>query len=144
MSLVKDMIQQLVNEGKVSNSFTVRGIRFEMENLTTEEQLLADGLVDISKIAEKYQADKDISVLPDMIQKYRTIAQVTFAIKKVNGQSPVDEQAAPSEQFKQRLEFKDELIQLGTAMLDELIDNYRSLVAKQKDFLDDVEENVKK
>lgn len=143
MSLVKDAIQSMIQKGKIQHDFEMNGTKITMEVLTTEEQLLADSLVDPEKIKDKYGADQ-LNTFRDTIEKYRTIAQIAFSIKKVNGKSPVDTKATLSDQFVQRIEFRDELNELDVVMLDLMIGEYRRLIDKQRSFLEKVEENAKK
>lgn len=144
MSLVKSALQSLAEKGKVTHSFTIKDTKFEMESLTTEEQILSDGLVDIDTLKKKYDTKQRISTYPDMIAKYRSLAQIAFAIKKINNEPPVDTEKTYSEQFIARLEFRDELSQLDPVMLDEIIKEYKKLGSKQRDFYDNFEENVGK
>lgn len=143
MSLVKEAIASMIQKGKIQHEFEMSGTRFVMEILTTEEQLLADSLVNPEQIKEKYGAD-NLNTFRDTIDKYRTISQIAFAIKKVNGRSPVDSKLTLVEQFAQRVEFKEELAELDVVMLDQLIIEYRRLIDKQRSFLEKVEDNAKK
>lgn len=144
MSLVKDAIKSLAAKGKVDSEFTILGTKFVMEALTMEEQLITDGFVDIDVMKKKYDTEDRISTYPDMIGKCRSMAMVTFAIKKVNNISPVDETLSAAEQFKQRVELRDELMELGPAVIDQLIQKYNALAMKQKEFFADLEGNVGK
>lgn len=144
MSLVKEALESLAQKGKLEHDCTILGIKFVLEPLSTEEQILADGIVDVESLKKKYGATEDFNTYADTVGKYRTLAQLMFAVKKVNGASPVDLNASLQEQFKQRLEFRDELSNLSTTIIDELTINYRKLLNKQKDFFDNLEENVGK
>lgn len=144
MSLVASAIRGLAEKGRLTKESTVKDVKFELEILTTEEQLLADGMVDTDALKKKYGAGDVYSTYPDTISKMRTLAILTFAIKKVNGAPVVDEEKTIVEQFKQRLEFKDELAELGTVIVDKLYKDYRSLTDQQRELFADIEENVEK
>lgn len=144
MSLVKKAIQSLVQTGKIVHEFNIGDVKFVMEPLDSEEQILADGLVDIDHLKEKYNTEKRVSTYPDMIGKYRSISQVAFAIRKVNGEDTIDKSLSAKEQFKQFLEFRDDLGKLSTSMIDQLVSEYRKLNKKQIEFFDDFEDNVGK
>lgn len=137
MSLVAAAIKSLIEKGDVFHETTIHGIKFEMGVLSSEEQILADGLVDMDKIREKYKAETSfVTTFRDTVEKFRTIALVAFAVKKVNGQSPVDAGASLQEQYKQRVEFRDELLGLPTPVQDKLTREYNQLLLKQAEFLD--------
>lgn len=143
MSLVKDVIESVAREGEMTHEFTIKGLKFVIHNLSTEEQILADGMVDTAKIRNKYGA-KNLMTLADTIQKYRTVAMVALATKTLNGKSPVDENTSLEDQYKQRTEFIDELMSLGGAFMDAIIKEYNQLGVKEREFYKDVEENLKK
>jgi len=143
MSLVKDVIESVARKGEITHEFTVKGLQFVIRSLATEEQILADGMVDTGKIRKKYGAE-NLMTLSDTIQKYRTIAMVALATKTINGKSPVDEEASLEEQYKQRQEFVDELMSLGSAFMDNVIREYNKLGVKEREFFSDVDENIKK
>jgi hypothetical protein len=143
MSLVKDAIKSLVEKGKITHDFEIHGMKFSMEVLTSEEQLLADSLVDPDYFNKKFKAD-NVNTFRDTMDKHRLISQMALAIRTVDGKSPVDKDAPLSEQFKQRVEFKDEIIELDVVTLDQLVSEYNTLVLKHREFLRGVNENVKK
>ena len=144
MSLVKDILKGLAEKGKVEHEFTLNGIKFVMEPLTTEEQILTDGLVSTESLKEKYGTGKEFGTYNDTIIKLRTVSQLTFAIKSVNGKPPVDESQSLTEQFKQRIEFRDELNELGPHVIDELGKEYRAMLKKNRELFENLEENVEK
>lgn len=143
MSLVKDAIRSIVEKGIIEHEFTIQDTKFVIRSLTTEEQFLADGMVDSNRLREKYKTDKLIT-LNDTIQKHRTISMVALATKLVNGHSPVDENESLENQFKQRLELRDELMSLGSGYMDQIITEYNKLKQKEAKFYQNVEENVEK
>jgi hypothetical protein len=144
MSLVKAALEGLVIKGKIDHEFTIHGTKFEMELLSTEEIFLADALVDFKSLKEKYGADERFQIMGDGIVKQRSLSQMTFAIKKVNGQSPVDETLPVEEQFKQRMEFRDELASLEVTIYDQIVDSYNKLVKKRDALFEDLDETAKK
>lgn len=143
MSLVKEAILSVAREGEITHEFTIKGLKFVIKALSTEEQILADGMVDTSRIRSKYGAE-NLMTLSDTIQKYRTIAMIALATKTLNGTSPVDENASLEEQYKQRREFIDELMSLGSGFMDAIIKEYTQLGIKERNFYKDLEENIKK
>lgn len=144
MSLVQAFLKDLTTKGKVSTTFDLAGLKFEITLLTTEQQLLADSLVDIDNIKKKYGATEHTYTFPDVIDKCRAISKLTFAIKSINGVSPVDLAATPDKQFQQRLELRDEITALNGVVIDELLQHYNVLVEREKDFFERLEENTKK
>lgn len=143
MSLVGDMIKSVAQEGEIVHKFTIKKLKFVMSPLKLDQLIIADGMIDIDKLREKYGA-KDLVILNDTIQKARTIALVTLATKTVNGKPPVDVEATKEEQFKQLEEFRDELMDAGSAFVDRLIVEYNKMVNKEKEFFADLDENVEK
>lgn len=143
MSLVKDVIESVARNGEVTHEFSVKGLKFVIGSLSTEEQILADGMVDTAKIRKKYGAE-NLMTLSDTIQKYRTIAMVALATKTLNGKCPVDENAKLEEQYKQRTEFIDELMSLGSGFMDAVIKEYSQLSIKEREFYKDIEANLEK
>lgn len=144
MSLVKDAIESLAKEGKITHEFTLRGIKFEMELLTTEELFLADALVNFKELKEKFGADDRFQVLGDSIGKQRSLSQMAYAVRKVNGKSPVDETLPVEKQFEQRMEFREELSTLEGKMYDQIVGEYNKLIEKRNAMFEDLDENVKK
>lgn len=143
MSLVKSAIESLVMKGKITHDFELQGIQFSMQILSTEEQLIADSLVDPDYLGKKYKT-KNLNTFRDTMDKHRLISQMALAIRTVNGESPVDASLSLEEQFKQRIEFKEEISGLDVVMLDRLIAEYNELISKQRQFLAKAEENIKK
>lgn len=143
MSLVKDLIQSVAKEGEITHEFSIKGLKFVLRALSTEEQFLADGMVNTTRLREKYGA-KNLMTLNDTIQKHRTIAMVALATKTINGKSPVDSAESKEKQFEQREELRDELMELDSRMMDEIIREYNQLTRKQVDFYTNFEENVEK
>lgn len=143
MSLVGDIIKSVAREGEIQHEFNVKGTRFVFRPLNLDEMLIADGMIDMDKLRKKYGA-KDLVVLNDTIQKARTVALVALATKTVNGKKPVDEKVTKEEQFKQLEEFRDELMDAGTAFVDRLIVEYNRMVDKERDFFADLDENAEK
>lgn len=143
MSLLKEAIQSLINKGKITHEFTLQGMKFEMRVLTTEELLLSEGMVDPDKLKEKYKAES-VNTFRDTIDKFRVASKLSFAISKIDGKSPVDEKALLPDQFKQRLEFRDEILSMTTSMVDHLTLESNKCADKQREFLSNVEENTGK
>lgn len=143
MSLVGDLIKSVAQEGEIIHEFTIKGLKFVMHPLSLDKVLIADGMIDMANLRKRHGV-KDLVVLNDTIQKARTIALVALATKTVNGKPPVDEAATKEEQFKQLEEFRDELMGLGAGFVDKLILEYNKLVAKEKDFFADLENNTEK
>lgn len=143
MSLVGDIIKSVAKEGEITHEFSIKKINFVFRPLNLDEMIIADGMIDIEKIRKKYGA-KDLIVLNDTIQKARTIALVTLATKTVNGKQPVDKNASLEDQFKQLEEFRDELMDSGTAFVDRLILEYNKMVDKEREFFKELDENVEK
>jgi hypothetical protein len=143
MSLVRDAIMSVAKEGEITHEFTVKGLKIVLRALKTEEQLLADGMVDSQSLKGKYGAG-EIMTLSDTITKYRSIGRVALAVKTVNGQSPVDTNAALSKQFEQRKEFRDELMEMGSGAVDIMIREYNKLADKEQEFYKDIDENLGK
>jgi hypothetical protein len=143
MSLLKEAIQSLIQNGKITHTFPFRGMEFEMRVLTAEEQLLSDGMVDPEKLVEKYKAES-VNTFRDTVEKFRSASRLSFAICKINGKSPVDEKSILPDQFKQRLEFRDELLEMTTSMFDHLMLEFNKCLDKQREFLTGVEENAGK
>lgn len=144
MSLVKSALQSLVTKGKIDHEFTIHGVKFEMELLSTEEIFLADALVDVKSIKEKFGADDRFQIMNDTIIKQRTLSRMAYAVKKVNGQSPVDETLPVADQFKQRMEFREELAELEVTIYDEIVASYNKLVEKRDALYEDLDETAKK
>lgn len=147
MSLVKDIldsaIDSVVKTGEIEHKFEVKGLTFVLRGLTAEEEILADGMVDTSKIKEKYGA-QNLMTLQDTIHKHRTLARVALSTRTVNGKPPVDKEANLEDQFKQREEFKSELMGLNSAMLDLIIREFGKLNEKQIKFFENVEKSLEK
>lgn len=141
MSLVRDAILSVARDGEITHEFTIKELKFVLRGLKTEEAFLADGMVDTAKLREKYGAT-NLLTLNDTIQKYRTIAMVALATKTVNGQPPVDKTLPLEQQYKQRLELRDELMELDSAMIDEIIREYNKLNLKQIKFYEKLDENL--
>jgi hypothetical protein len=144
MSLLKDAIQSLVAKGKIIHEFSLQGMKFEMRVLTAEELLLSEGMVDPDKLKEKYQAAESTNTFRDTVDKFRLASNLSFAIAKIDGKSPVDEKALLPDQFKQRLEFRDEILSMTTSMVDHLTMESNKCVEKQRAFLINIEENAGK
>lgn len=144
MSLVKSALEGLVIKGKISHEFTIHGTKFEMELLSAEEIFLADALIDVKSVKEKFGADERFQIMNDTIVKQRTLSQMTYAIKKVNGQSPVDETLPVTEQFVQRMEFREEIAALEVTIYDEIVASYKKLVEKRDALFEDLDETAKK
>lgn len=141
MSLVKDIVGSLIEKGDIIHETTIHGIKFEMRLLSNEEQILADGLVDMQHIRDKYKAEASFTTtFRDTVEKFRAVALVAFSIKSVNGKSPVDKSLSLEEQYKQRVEFRDELLGLPTPIQDKLASEYNQLLTKQTEFLNKAEE----
>lgn len=143
MSLVKSAIESLVQKGKITHDFEVQGVSFSMQILSTEEQLIADSMVDPEYLSKKYKT-KNLNTFRDTMDKHRVISQMALAIRNVNGESPIDTSLSLEEQFKQRAEFKEEISNLDVVTLDRLIFEYNQLIAKQREFMNEVKENAKK
>lgn len=144
MSLVKDLlVKSLAEEGELLHDFTIKNLTFVLKEIETEEQILADGLVDLGQIREKHDAKNHIT-LDDMIRKMRAISQITFAIKTINGKPPVDPDADLKEQYKARLELRDELLGMGTAFVDRIILEFNDFAAKQREFYKNHKDNLEK
>jgi hypothetical protein len=144
MSLLKEAIQSLIKRGKIIHEFSLQGMKFEMRVLTTEELLLSEGMVDPEKLKEKYSATESVNVFRDTVEKFRVASNLSFAISKIDGKSPVDETALLSEQFKQRIEFRDEILGMTTSMVDHLTLESNKCVDKQRKFLIGLDENLEK
>jgi hypothetical protein len=138
MSLVKDIIQSLAEKGKIVHKFIFQEIEVEMEILTTEEQMLADGMVDFAKLQLKYKAE--LQSFRDGIDKFRSLSLLSFAIKKMGGQVTIDKGLALEEQQKQRIEFRDELAGLGITAVDFFLKEYNKLIQKHNEFLEKKDE----
>lgn len=141
MSLVKDAILSVARNGEITHEFSIKDLKFVLRTLKTEESFLADGMVDTAKLREKYGAT-NLLTLNDTIQKYRTIAMVALATKTINGQSPIDTKADLESQYKQRLELRDELMELDSAMVDEIIREYNKLNLKGIKFYENIDSNL--
>jgi hypothetical protein len=131
----------VAREGEITHKFTIRDLNFVLKGLNTEEAFLADSMVDTALLKEKYGATNLIT-LNDTIQKYRTIAMVVLATKTINGQSPIDYSLPLEQQFKQRMELRDELMALDSAMIDQIIREYNQLNLKQVKFYEKIDENL--
>lgn len=143
MSLVREAIMSVARTGEIVHKFTIKDLTFVLRGLKSEEELLADGMVDPQRLREKYGAT-NLLTLNDTLQKHRTLAMVALATKSVNGQSPVDTESTLQEQYKQRLELRDELMELDSAMVDEIVKEYNKLALKRAQFFENVEENMEK
>jgi hypothetical protein len=143
MSLVREAILSVARNGEITHEFTVKELKFVLRTLSTEEQFIADGMVDTARLREKYGADNLIT-LNDTIQKHRTIAMVAMATKTVNGKSPVDTESTLQEQYKQRTELRNELMELDSHLIDHIIREYTKLTSKQNDFYKNLDENMEK
>ena len=143
MSLVKEAIQALAQQGELTHEFTLAGKKFVMRPLDSEEQILADGMVDTNLVKKKYGADK-LMTLSDTIQKYRTIAMIALATKSIDGKPAVDSEANLEEQYKQRCELRDELMKLPSGLMDEIIREYTQMSIKERKFYRNIEENMEK
>lgn len=141
MSLVRDAILSVARSGEITHDFKIKELEFVLRGLKTEEAFLADGMVDTAKLREKYGAT-NLLTLNDTIQKYRTIAMVSLATKTINGQAPIDKTLPLEQQYKQRLELRDELMELDSAMIDEIIREYNKLNLKQVKFYERLDENL--
>jgi hypothetical protein len=142
MSLVRDAILSIAKEGEITHEFSVKGLKFVLRSLKTEEQLLSDGMIDTQSLKGKYGAD--ILTLADTIAKYRSIGKVALSVKTVNGQSPVDTKNSLAKQFEQRLELRDELMEMGSAAVDQMIREYNKLADKEAEFYQNIDENLGK
>lgn len=142
MSLVRDAIFSVAREGELTHDFTIKGLKFVIRTLKTEEQFLSDGMIDTQTLKNKYNAD--ILTLNDTIAKYRSLGKVALSIKTINGQSPVDTNESLPIQFKQRLELRDELMELGSAAVDQMIKEYNKLLNKEQEFFGNLEDNLGK
>lgn len=140
---MKDAILSVAREGEITHEFTVKGLKFVLKSLSTEEQILADGMIDTTRLKEKYGA-KQLATLNDTVYKYRTIAMIALGTKTINGQSPVTKEADLAEQFKQRSELRDELMELQSSVVDQLIKEYNVLIKKENEFGSDLENNMEK
>lgn len=143
MSLVKDAILSVARKGEITHEFTVAGLTFVLRSLKTEEQFIADGMVDSNRLKDKYGAS-NLLTLNDTIHKHRTIAMVSLATQTVNGKSPVDSEADLKTQYKQREELRNELMELNSSIIDEIIREFQTLTVKQNKFYENVEENMEK
>jgi hypothetical protein len=143
MSLVSDVIKSVAREGEITHEFKIKGLKFVLRTLSTEEQFIADGMIDTNRLKEKYGA-KNLMTLNDTIQKHRTIAMVALATKTINGKSPVDTEKTMAEQFTQRQELRDELMELDSRMMDEIIKEYNRMTLKQTEFYSKLDENMEK
>ena len=143
MSLVSDIIQSVAKEGEITHEFKVRGTKFVYRPLNSEELIIADGMIDTEKVRKKHGA-KDIVTLNDTIQKHRTLAMVALATKTVNGKPPIDSKASAEDRFKQLEEFRDELMAVGGGFVDRLILEYNKLLSKEREFYQDLDENLEK
>lgn len=144
MSLLKEAIKSLAEKGVIEHYKTINGMRFDFRALTSEEQLIADSMVNTNSLKKKYKAEDELTTYPDTISKYRNLSILCYAIKSVDGQVPVDENASLEDQFKKRIEFKNELATLSPAIIDELFKEYLTHNKKQRDFFNDLEENTGK
>ena len=143
MSLVKDLFESVVHEGVIKHEFSIKNLKFVLRGLSVEEQLVADTMIDNTRIREKYGMKNRIT-LNDTIAKHRSIALVALATESVNGKSPVDTEKTMAEQHEQRMELQAELMSLNSAMVTEIIREYNKLVEKQEKFYKNFEENVEK
>lgn len=143
MSLVKEAIQALAQTGELTHDFTLAGKKFVMRPLNSEEQILADGMVDTNHVKKKYGAEK-LMTLTDTIQKYRTVAMIALATKSIDGKPPVDTGVNLEEQYKQRCELRDELMSLPSGLMDEIIREYNQMSIKERKFYQGLEENMEK
>jgi hypothetical protein len=143
MSLVADAIKSVAEKGQITHECTIQGLKFVLRSLKTEENIIADGMVDTDKVSEKYGA-KNLITLNDTLNKYRTIAMISLATETVNGKPPVDSKVSLEDQFKQREEFRDELMGSGAAFVDALIREYNFLLVKEREFYVNINENLEK
>ena len=143
MSLVKEAIEALAQKGELEHEFNLAGKKFVMRPLNSEEQILADGMVDTNNVKKKYGAEKLVT-LNDTIQKYRTVAMIALATKSIDGKPPVDTEVNLEEQYKQRCELRDELMKLPSGLMDEIIREYNQMSIKERKFYKDIDENLEK
>jgi hypothetical protein len=145
MSLVKSALKSLAEKGIIEHEVTIEGVRFEFRALTSEEQLIADSMVNSNSLKKKYGAGDELNTFGDTISKYRNLALLCFAIKSIDGQVAVDGSIELEKQFKQRIEFRDELSELSPTFIDELFRRgYLEHNKKQREFFDNVKDNVGK
>ena len=117
-------------------------LAFVLKGLSTEDQLVADSMINRTYFFDKY--GDDLLILPDTVNKIRTMGLVALSVETLNGQTPVDDSKTFKEQFKQRLELQEELMTLNGSAIDRIIAEYNKLVKKQQSFYQDLEDNVKK
>lgn len=145
MSLLKSTLEKLATKGTISKDVPINGSTFRLEVLSTEEQILADSIIRSQSLKDKFgAAEGDFTTLQDTLAKYRTLSILCLAIRSIDNVAPVDTTADVAEQFKQRMEFRDELGTLNTAIVDKLMAEYWAISDEQKKFFDDVIENAGK
>lgn len=143
MSLLKEAIQSLVIKGKITHEFEFQGMKFEMSPLTSEENLVSESMVDPDALKAKYKADT-ITTFRDTIEKHRAASLLSFVITKIDGKSPVDLNESLENQFKTRLEFRNELLTMNVVMFDHLMAEVNKCMDSGKKFYEKIEENVGK
>jgi len=142
MSLVSGLLAGVAKDGQIRHEFTVNELKFVLRGLSSEEQLVADSMVNTKRLRDKY--GDGLSILNDTVGKMRTMGMVALATETINDQSPVDSDKPLKDQFKQRLELQEELMGLDVSMMDRITLEYNKLVTKQRDFFKDIDENIKK
>lgn len=141
MSLLKDAIKEMALKGRIEHEVTIGGSTFTFRNLTTEEQLLIDSTANLNSVKKKYD-DKEVQTYGDTLVKIRNLVTLSFAIKEINGQPPVDENASLQEQYAQRKEFREELSELSPILIDELLQKgHNKVYEMNKEFYKDLPGN---
>ena len=143
MSLLKDIISTVAQEGEILHDFTVAKMKFVLKGLNAEEQILADSMIDPDYLNKKYGRE-DLKTYTDTMGKYRSICLVALAVKTIDGQSPVDESKSLKEQFEQRVELRNELMSLDGFLINAIVEEYNKLRDKQEDFFAKLKENLEK
>lgn len=144
MTAIKDILKGLVKKGKVTHEVTVQGSTFELRTISTEEQFLVETMTSVSNLKDKYEAAGEISSYVDTLTKMRNLSLLTLSIHSIDGVEVVNDEATPGEKFKLRLEFRDELSELPSEFIDELLKGYRELSKKNAELYRDFKENVGK
>lgn len=145
MSLLKETIQSLAKKGKIEKEVTLHGMKIILGTLSTEEQILSESIVSHKSLREKYNADQDsFMTLQDTLLKHRSVSILCFAIKSIDEKQPVDTSKNLEEQFKERLEFRDELLELDANTIDFLLKEYNVLMDENKKVYEDLNENLGK
>lgn len=141
---IKNIIKELSETGRITQEVTVQGVVFTLKGLSTEEQLLSESISSLDSFKDKYKASGDISSYADTISKVRNLSLLTFLIRSIDGIPVVDETLSLPKQFKERLDFRDDLSSLAPAMVDALLIGYDKLVEKNKTLYSDVRDNLGK